>query len=559
MRKKCALFFVLICIAASGAFAQWATSLYFDFDSHIINFVTPTGMLASTTRVDENNATVPNTGTTYLDPLYIINVNTPGQYYPKGGFNLFQYGFQQNYNSNEGFAYVNDSKFRLFYDHGILHAWFGIGLRHGIQNYINSQPSNRPVIDTLLGLFVLDELRIIIDHPLVSFYIGTILTENDTTVRVYDNMSAWSRLIKSDYFAVMVLSTATVLQPIYSPLMYTTSPLKTITYAECFNFIGTVNLLKSLYSVPVLFDFGMSVDTNPTNTGTFDPSQLRFAGGAAVKGRGVFDLIDYELLYKVRGGDPTLDDSYKDGIPGGKNQPDGKGATVHYLSLGLGLPSLIPDLGLSFAYNVMFPVYEDEAPKPDDLSSVPYKTTKGPVYHGIDLRMRYLGIPETRVVFQNNVSFGMANEPVFNPDGIITGQSLKFSGTPLDKFESQKWFALYNALSAKYAINRTLSAYVEFVHRLGITTDLNSDNARGSDVGTGWGKSVRLRDILQGNAFIHLDLSGLIYMQAGLSVWFENSKTTFSDYLPGVTFAGPTSWQGGGIGFGVPVRLVIHF
>ena len=561
--KKTAFVLCLYCVAITGVFGQWAFQFYCDMSASLFGFITPTGMYAEKTMLDDYGEQVPNTGTSHLDRVSIIS-DTPGKYFPKSNFSLFSPRLTHH---TESYNMINDGRFRLLYNHGGVHCWIGFNTGPSFQNFINNRGNvdQKPLMETLLHWITLEEFQVIASNRLLSFHVGNI-GGFGPIVPMYSGVSSMSRLLSVPSFGVMVPSglyiyeyiPATNLLSRVQPLNFTAQP---VNFA---NFSFRFDMLRVLFELPLIVDVSMSIDLHPINAGS-NLSQKRLSGGAAVRGLRIADLFNFDLTYKVRGGDGTLDDSWDGQTNTNHNayQPDGRGAAVHVMNLAVGVPSAIPDLGLSFGYSVLFPVYERDYTnaKPDD--DLPYAITKkGPVYNGIDLRLEYTGIPDIRLTMANNVTFANAAEPVLSFDygaPVITGHSTDLRGFNQLPYRSQQWFALYNSLVANYNLGRNISAALEFVHRMSITTDLNSDENRGFDMGTGWGKSVKFADIVQGTAFIDVTMGGGLLLQTGASVWIENRQTTYSDYLAGASFKRPTKWKGGAVGFAIPIRVMVHF
>ena len=561
MRKILAFIVSLSCIVAANGFAQWSTRLHFDFNPQLFNSITPTGLYAQKYITDDAGDRRLNTGTTHLERTSIIPGNA-GRYFPKGSYSFFT---PQLIPGKDAYNSYIDGHLFLSYNEGLISSNITINYVDVVRNFprmaggTNQYTIFRDIFDYLF----IEDVEFRLNHRLLSFYAGT--SGGSDIVVPYSDLSRMTVFPEVSMFGIMVPGGDYLYRPVYNRFRFWANPANIPALPmELFNIVGTLKFLDVLYAIPIIVDVAAGLDTMQIVAGS-DLSQIRLGGGAAVRGKGIAGLFDFDLIYKVRGGDPTLDDSWTDdpnihdGDLGGF-QPDGEGAWVHYLSLALGLPTTIPNWGISFAYNVMFPVYEDDATNTmPGAAATPYTITKkGPVYNGIDLRLQYTGIPSMRIILANNVTFANAGEPTVNSEGIITGNSVNmFTSANLYKNYSQKWFALYNALAVRYTISRNLVADLEMVHRMSVATELNSDPDAAGNLAD-WGKNQKIGNILQSTAFITFNLGGLTYLQAGASLWVENRKTTYSGYVQ-ENFSGRTSWEGGAVGFSIPVRLAIYY
>ena len=565
--RKIAFFLILGCIAAAGSFAQWKTQLYWDFNTNVFGFIVPTGMYADPLMINDIGEPEINSGTSFLDPVSIIPGTpvTAGRYFPKGNYSLFT---PRLIHGDDPISMYTDGWLRMHYTSNMVSGLLGFNIGSAIQNFLDGPI--RPNMYNLLNIISLEEFFIGIDHPQVAFYLGN-LDDPFPVVTAYNDLTEMSNYTAVESFGILVPGGDHLFRPVYSSFRYWTFPGNYTVPVELTNIIADIRILKDIWKFPVTLNAALGADLNAINAdiaGQQAASQKRIGGGVALRGTGIADLLDFDLVYKVRGGDGTLDDSWDGQTNTNQNayQPDGRGITLHYMSLALGLPSFIPDFGVSVAYNTMFPVYErdDRNAKPNDL--LPYRVTKkGPVYNGIDVRVHYTGLPNIRLTLGNNISFAKAAAPTLtvindpnNPE--ITGISTRLdNGNELDRYHSQDWFALYNALAARYQIDNSLSANVELVHRMSIFTWHNSNENRPTTQAAGWGKSVRQGNIFQVSAFINFDLNPGAVLQAGAGLWLENRKTTNSLYDESkMTFDWQREWKGGAAAFSLPVRLIIQ-
>ena len=565
MKKIFTIFVCMSCMAATGVFAQLTTELHWTFVPNLLTTVIPTGMYADKTmRNSQTNEKETNTDSTYLDRVWLYGTMTgnPGSFVAPGDLSLFTPMLSPGAASGINLMNNNyDARFRLLYTRGIINALVGFDLHRGLQDIV-SPPGTynmRPLIQQLWDYIRLDEFQIGLNDEMFEFWIGNQEASNKT-VDPYPDFTEWTGNLNVDGFGVNVATSSNqffIFDTMKNHFRYQTRAGAITTYNELFNVVGRIKLLQDLVGLPITVDVAMDTRaiTNSTTNST-QPSQLRFGGGFGIGGEDIAGLLNFDLMYMVRGGDGDLRENWNENTNSGPVQPDGVGNTNHYINLALGFPGLVPDLGISAAYTLMFAVYEDERAPPND-SVTPVITRKGPVFNGIDIRARYTGIENLRLTFHTNISFAKADEPgLYDNNGTMTRKdhSVSIYGVgDLPAYRSQNWFAMYNALAARYRIDGRFAAGLELAHRMGIITEKNSLETRGGALDN-WGKSERVRNILQVSPHVIFNFGQNTTLQSGVILWIENNKTTFSDYIV-PTFYGPSEWEGGAIGIGVPIML----
>ena len=550
MKKYFAFIVCLICSTATGAFAEWYVQIYSEFDTQLFGFISPMGLAADKEIVNAAGNEVPNTtGAADLAGTWVLGGNT-GSFLPKGGYTFLA---PWNTPTVRNINYQVNGRISFIYYAGPIHAWIGANIGNSVPNLIYG---GRPSLNTIFDWLWIDIFKIQFSYPLVDFRFGW---DNvfDLAVPSYSQLSALNQFTYVNEIGVLVPGGEWIYQNLSNMLAHWNSADSLNAPAQYTSFITSFKHLNILFGWPLTINAALGIDNRAIlSLSDVNPKQL--TGGITAKGTSLLNLIDYDLVYKIRGGDPTVGDYDEDVNPGGGK--DGQGGLTHFMSLSLGNTTLIPYLSVSFAYSVMFPSYEDRQRVPGDTTSPELVTKKGPVYNGIDLRLRYTGIRDWQFYQANKVTFAHAAEPDYNGNGDETGISVGFNRT-LNRYQSQNWLALYNALYARYAISRDLYVELEFINRLGLTSDFNSDKNRGGNL-SDWGKREKLSDIFQTTATISIDFTAACILQTGVSAWIENHKTTYSDYREGmVTFpsGAPRSWQSGGIGFSIPVRMLVHF
>ena len=340
----------------------------------------------------------------------------------------------------------------------------------------------------------------------------------------------------------------------------------------------------NLLDFPLTVDLGFDPGRN-TGHGNTNPRNALTANGAIrISGQAVLDnLFNFDLIYQFRGFDPnTLEnvvmDENGDPLPGwGSNQPDGRGEFVHTVGGYFHFISPLPSLGVSVGYSALFRTFEDNATTWVDGNWRNVQTIT-PLFHGIDLRMRYTGIQNLRITFNNNVSFANARPGTWT-GGADAGayQSVRAMGlagvnpmlTSYDRQESQSWFGFYNALLIRYTFTPLLNLSFEAANRWGKTTQRwNYREENPIDV-----LSIeRTRHDLIASLYATFRFSARITMEAGLSArmlnhtWERNFRgeapevthlndTTIADVL----YFGRHSWDSGFYGISMPLRMRVSF
>ena len=564
MKKILAIF--LGCIVATGAFAEFRFRFYQDFNGYLFSAIMPTGLYAQEIVPDQYGDPEFNTGvsSTVLDRGFLFPVSAAGRtgYFVPGSYSFFTTAVAPDASVlPDGVSWVDFNTNRLYvnFTRNRFEAYLSFNGSALMASLLNR---SSPSANDLLSFFRIDEYWFRANHDMFLLWFGD--RTFPTKVAYYPDLTDFSPRMKLDNFGVLVPGGNWVYRPITNMLFSEiASPPNVTDLRYSGYFVGSIKLLNYFLQIPITVDLGMDIGQaiqSQINAGATNPGQTRMSGGVAVRGERIADLFNFDLTYKIRGGDPTRDNTWDEDLnPGGSVQPDGAGVVSHVLGLAVGLPSLIPSMNISLSYTGLFATYEDKAPRPDTLD--PYVTQTGPFFSGIDLSLRYTGISDLRLTLNNNISFASAKEPVYNDDNILVGISVPVTGAgTLPQYQSQKWLAIYNALAARYTVSSLMNAHLDIAHRMSVLTVNNSDDGRGSSQLTGWGESVKIKSMLQVSAFTSLSLFSGVTLQVGVSMFLENNKTQFSDYPDGAPSDHVTaSWSGGGIGFGLPIRVIFNW
>ena len=296
------------------------------------------------------------------------------------------------------------------------------------------------------------------------------------------------------------------------------------------------------------------IDYDPTN----DLLQgSTFNAGIRLERANIADMITLALVYKYADsllakleaatpGD-TLDETKSNhayGLYANITLPHNVGISVGYSGLfqswknDQGATTELPDPGTADAYEnaVAHFLYKKEA-------------AIYPLYHGIDLRAYYTGIPGLALTFNNNISFASVSgtddrNTKYTFGWAYTGQ-LNENVADVDQ-RTERYLGLYNALAVKYNLTDALLASVQVANQLGVfSLDWNKDpvssltNVFGAYAGIAF-KAVEFGSV-RGTVSCGVDIKWSSYV-------FQDAV---SRLLP--------IHRGGYIDFGIPLGLKVEF
>ncbi|MDR2542383.1 MAG: hypothetical protein LBC80_02910 [Treponema sp.] len=216
------------------------------------------------------------------------------------------------------------------------------------------------------------------------------------------------------------------------------------------------------FTFTIAGDLGETSGISPVKDGE---SYTRMNGAFRVSGERIFDRITFDAIYKFRGGDPRTLDTFNE------PQGDGRGVTVH--SAGLYANVLgVPGFGIGLGYTCLFRIYEDSHSRYSDPGFYDpnhelyrgYLTRKAPVFHGIDYRVQYTGIPQFTLTSINNFSFAVT-QATNDPQKRI--MPVNGTETMLAPNEGELWLGFHNSASVIYRWTRQLNVSLQLINRFG--------------------------------------------------------------------------------------------
>ena len=308
------------------------------------------------------------------------------------------------------------------------------------------------------------------------------------------------------------------------------------------------------------FPFALQLAADPGNNSGIESANnyTRFNGSVRLSAEKIADMVTFDAIYRFRGGHPNDLDLYdKQDNRTGTLQPDGRGYAAHIFGLYANVLN-VPKLGIGLGYTGYMMTYQDDD---NTLKNITQEklTTSGPLYSGIDLRLRYLGT-KIRLTSVNNVSFASAGPStgtvIYTDSGGSRVQkplatSMGVLGTPLDHYSSQSWLGLYNALAAEFRLTTAINGSVQIANRYGLITTEES-------VLGGIATIKRGHIQLGGGGYVYCQINPRLLVQGGVAVRYVND--TYSNNNIGVqTNAATRNASGGAFDIAIPIRMSIVF
>ena len=211
-----------------------------------------------------------------------------------------------------------------------------------------------------------------------------------------------------------------------------------------------------------LFSFPLTVQlaADPGNNGGIgsESSYTRIHGAFRISGEDIGGHINFDVIYRIAGGDPVTDDDYDPVInPFGALQPDGAGFLTHNFGLYANVLN-IAGFGFGLGYSGYLKTFEGFREK--DTGAIIPKTS--PLFTGFDLRIQYAGIENLVITSYNNISYGKSDTA--SAERYVIG----VTGIQLPNGSSQDWFALFNSFTVVWNLTERLVVSAQIANRYGI-------------------------------------------------------------------------------------------
>ena len=290
--------------------------------------------------------------------------------------------------------------------------------------------------------------------------------------------------------------------------------------------------------VDIAGDFGRDFGAITSGQDTYSQG----GGAFRVSGKGIVDIIDFDVIYKLFGGDPTTDIKLDDPDP---TQPDGKGLWNHSFGIFANI-NIIDGLGIGVGYSGYTAARENkkDVPTGDEITRYVY-----PYINGIDLRFQFNGVENLVLTFNNNFSFGAivndsdSRTEVYGLDGGLLAGANNNAASRAQEF-SQGYFAMYNALGVSYGITDELTANVSIGNLLNTFNETDKMDESKTVI------KDTTADRFHGSVSAAYSFTDNVTIEAGLE--FEATSANWQK-----TDATTQNW--GTFTFGIPVVFTVKF
>ena len=274
-------------------------------------------------------------------------------------------------------------------------------------------------------------------------------------------------------------------------------------------------------------------------------SYSRGRGAVRVSGQDVLGRINFDVIYKLSGGDPNILDNYnKDEYQHGTSQPSGDGFYHHHFGLYANIMR-IANFNFAMGYSAYVQIRESDINRDTGVII----SRESPFFHGIDFQVQFVGSNNLTISSANNISFTKTDYS--SPTKRIWG----VYNFPLQDYNSQEWFALNHTLSLNWNVFGNFNLTGQIGYRYGIFTT----NVETRDLSA---VLERSREQFGGGITAAYRFSN-IGIEAG--VMFRRLYDTFTNTIepePGFARhikAQYRSAEGGRLDFAIPVKVFILY
>jgi len=183
-------------------------------------------------------------------------------------------------------------------------------------------------------------------------------------------------------------------------------------------------------------------------------------GAFIISGDNVADLLNLDLFYSIRGGDPENHD----------RNSGGKWDNVFGIYAGLNL--MDGGLGVSIGYTGNALANEKiHMPGASSEEDAKPRSIINPLYSGVSIHLNFSGIDKINVTFNNNLSFSAVKGKEEKDDDAKRYKGLMGSNPGKDC--SEGWFAWHAALIGTYSLSDSVALSLQLANQLGSYTFTN--------------------------------------------------------------------------------------
>ncbi|MDR1278296.1 MAG: hypothetical protein LBK02_06065 [Treponema sp.] len=312
---------------------------------------------------------------------------------------------------------------------------------------------------------------------------------------------------------------------IYRPNPFVGGVIFTLEFDKVTIDLGSQNVSTTIS--PPFFNTTSSSQSGGSTEWDYRDNSFGFKARADV--RGIAGLINLEAVAHYNGtarkwNDPA--EAAKDGIASVSDNLDN---TVMF---GLyGNMQVLPRLGITLGYSGQTRFISAETYAQSTGLTTTAKTVY-PFWHGVNLNTYFNGIKNTRITFNNNLSFANISD---DSDAATTIHGI-YTDT-LTTGVKNNWLAVFNGVDVKYLLHEKLTLDAAVANKIGIATVENSS-----------GTVNHTYDSLSVYAGVIFEVTERAKIEAGLT--FNN--TSYSNDAA-------SSAKYGVLRFGVPLRFTIQY
>ena len=287
-----------------------------------------------------------------------------------------------------------------------------------------------------------------------------------------------------------------------------------------------------------------------------DGSFTRYAFGFRLSGLNVANLpLTFDIMYRVTGGNPMTDDQEL-GVAGTPvQQPTGQAFAWHTFGAHADFRG-IDNLRIVFGYSLLAFSQESRHYSAPFAAGTEEINPRNPLFHGIEARFFYTGVPRLHISFLNNVSFSIFNgqdDPEVHHIW-LDAHAISGSARSSNNFDranaggvSQSFLGISNTLGVRYDLSSAFRLHFLAANsfRRSVTDDTSG---AGEDF-----RSVSSTNRLDLNVTARHQLSPNVIVGSGVGLRLQNQNLEFTE-------GGNNNFNTGTLTFYIPIfmRLTFH-
>jgi len=294
-----------------------------------------------------------------------------------------------------------------------------------------------------------------------------------------------------------------------------------------------VSAALSQFNIPLTVQIAADLGDNLNSTFSSDVNFKKFSGAVRVSGEKIGNFLTFDTIYKFRGGDTNILESY---------DLDGNEYSSHVFGVYGNILGL-KNFGIGFGYSGLLKVFEDSVSRATgDVTHY-----SGPFFSGIDFRINYTGIADTSLTYHFNVSFAKTAKSSEDTNIVgMWGNPLYHNRDGYGEDYQQNWLGFYNAASFYRKINSYLYTVASIACRYGFWTTTHSR--------PGYDDYTERKTFLRFGAggYIGFQTSRSLVFQGGLNILLMNQS--YNNAGPDI-YRDTRNASGGSLEFSIPIRM----